>query len=347
MTSTLRSYLLAACGMFMLTLASCSDDPVAPVEKKPLLSGPSSISFGDVSSGTCKDTTIRYDNTTGKAVTITSFTLAGSGFEWTGVALPAEVAAGASLDLKLRFCPPSMDTAKTTLEIKGTGGETVTISLSGYSSEIAPKVGSQYIYKIYETDESGVKIDGTDDIQTDIITAINQTYEGKSKVYIVSEEGPLSYYAKEDNGDISTYLSAAQGGPFGNLVSGWKRLPYGSKLQNVELTRRDTSFTVEIPGVPIPVSVTATITQIASYAGQTSMVVGSKTYPLENVTLTTNVALSALGSPLGNITNVVKGGYIKAIGYQGTFETQLTSTVTLYEVPTGGYVKTLDSFVIQ
>lgn len=331
----------------MLTLASCSDDPVSPPEKKPLLTGPGSIGFGDVSSGSCKDTTIRYDNTTGKKVTITSFTLAGSGFEWVGVALPVEVAAGASMDLKLRFCPPSMDTARTTLEIKGTGGETVTIALSGYSSEVAPKVGSQYIYNTFETDGTGVKIDGSDDTQIDIITAINQTFQGKSGVYIVSEEGPLSYYAKEQNGDVSTYLDASAAGPFGDIVAGWKRLPYGSKQQNVELLRRDTSFVVEIPGVPLPVTVTATITQIASYAGQTSMVVATKTYPLENVTLTTNVALNATGFPLGNITNVVKGGYIKAIGYQGTFETQMTSTVTLFDVPTGGFVKTLDSFVIQ
>jgi hypothetical protein len=344
-----RRSLIALCAlMFVSALSSCSEDTLAPDVKKPIVSGPGSVDFGAVSVGSCKDTTIRYDNTTGKAVTITSVTFIGTGYEWTGSTLPVEVAAGASIDLKLRFCPSAMDTAKATLTFKGTGGDSVRVTLSGFSTNVNPGPGSIFIYDTYETDASGAKIAGSEGEQQDIFISTNTTFEGKSNVYVVSEEGILNHYAQESNGDVSTYLDAQQAGPFGSLIAGWKQLPYGSKRQNVELLRTDT--VVDLPIGSGTVRAKATITQLASYAGETQMTVGGNSYTVENVTFTTTVDLvgELFPVPIGTIINVVKGGYIRSIGYQGTFESQLTSTGAVTSViPGGGGGKVLKSFEIK
>jgi hypothetical protein len=349
MTPLFRCSLLSFCALIMITsLASCADDTVAPLAKKPIVSGPGSVDFGAVSVGSCKDTTIRYDNTTGKSVTVSSVTFSGSGFEWTGSALPQEVAAGASIDLKLRFCPASMDTARVTLTFKGTGGDSVRVSLIGYSSDISPGSGSIFTYDTYETDAAGSKIPGSEGEQQDIFVSTNTTYQGKSNVYIVSEDGMLNHYAKETNGDVSIYLGAGQAGPMGDLITGWKRMPYGSKLQNVELLRRDT--VVDIPTGTSTVRAKATVTQLASFAGESSMMVAGKSYVVENVTFTTTIELvgELIPLPIGSIVNVVKAGYIRSVGYQGTFDSQMTTTglVTSF-IPGGGGGKVLKRFEIK
>lgn len=342
MTSLFRYSLLTLCALILAgSLASCSDDSTGPVVSKPLVSGPATVDFGEVSMGRCKDTTIRYDNTTGKPVTLSSVTFTGAGFEWTGAALPVEIAAGASVDMKVRFCPESIDTVRAILVFKGTGGDSVKVALSGFSNQMEPGTGSIFTYDTYETDAMGTKVSGSDGVQEDIFVNTNTSYKGKSGVYVVSEEGVLNYYAKELNGDVSVYLNASQGGPLGALVEGWKQMPYGSKQQNVQILSKDTTITV--PGVPVPV--TAKITQFASYAGQTTMQVMGKTYTVDNVTFTTRVDLVAVLIPVGTITNVIRAGYIPSVGYQGTFDSQLTSTVQ--GIDGGGYGKILSSFEIK
>lgn len=98
------------CGLILLasfTLSSCSDDPVTPLPKVALLSGPATIDYGTLYAGECQDTTITYNNTATFASTITSVSIDGSEVTWVGAALPRSVAAGASLDLSFRACPPA------------------------------------------------------------------------------------------------------------------------------------------------------------------------------------------------------------------------------------------------
>jgi hypothetical protein len=250
----------------------------------------------------------------------------------------------------LRFCPSAMDTAKATLTFKGTGGDSVRVTLSGFSTNVSPGPGSIFNYDTYETDASGAKIAGSEGEQQDIFISTNTTFEGKSNVYVVSEEGILNHYAQESNGDVSTYLDAQQAGPFGSLIAGWKQLPYGSKRQNVELLRTDTVVELPTGSGSGTVRAKATITQLASYAGETQLTVEGKSYTVENVTFTTTVDLvgEIFPLPLGSVVNVVKGGYIRSIGYQGTFDSQLTSTgVVASFIPGGGGGKVLKSFEIK
>jgi hypothetical protein len=451
MTSLFRGYFLALCALIIVgSMTSCTEDSTGPVEKKYIVTGPATVNFGDVGMGRCKDTTIRYDNTTGKAVTLSSVTFAGAGFEWTGSTLPVEIAAGASIDLKVRFCPQSNDTVRATLVFKGTGGDSVSVKLLGFGVELKPLItgpaairfgdvtvgeckdtlirydnttgapvilenvvltgsaasmfeltggplprtieaggsidlrvrycptaldsvavlltiagtggesvvialsgkgieakvsgptaGSSYTYNVYDTDAAGAKVPGTDATQVDVILETGITYEGKENVFVVSEGGLLSYYSLEDNGDISVYLDAAQSGPLGAVIAGWKRLPYGSKKTNVVLLEKDTTITLE--GVPVPVTVK--IKQVASYTGETTVTIGGKSYNVDNVTFTTSADLLAIVVPVGNITNVVEAGFIPAIGYQANFDSQINSTVQGF--PSGGSRKKLKSFILK
>jgi hypothetical protein len=336
-----RSIQLFSVLLLIGSLTGCSED--SGVEPKlPILSGPGVVNFGSVPTGSCKDTTIRYDNTTGKTITLTSATFAGAGFEWTGADLPIAVVAGGSVDLKVRYCPTSEDSASAELLFKGTGGEDVKIKLLGLGAKpetTGPTVGSTYTYNVFETDASGAAVAGTEQIEVDEIVDAGITYEGKSNVFVVMEGSIPSYYAIESNGDISAYISPAQGGPFGALVGGWKTMPYGSKKTNVTLMTQDT--TINDPQFPVPI--TAKIKQTASYAGESTLVLNGVSYVVENVTLTTSVDLVAVIVPVGNITNTVQAGFIRAIGYQANFDSQLESTVQGFEG--GGSRKKLKSFV--
>lgn len=148
-----RRSLLSLCALLMVfVISGCSEDTVSPVVKNPILTGPGSIGFGDVALGACKDTTIRYDNTTGKTITLTSVTFAGAGFEWTGSALPVEVAAGTSIDLKVRYCPVAKDSAGATLVFKGTGGDSVAVKLTGNGLDLRPLVTGPLSIKFSPTE---------------------------------------------------------------------------------------------------------------------------------------------------------------------------------------------------
>lgn len=90
------------------SLSSCGDDdPIAPVQKKPLLTGPSLIDFHTLYAGECQDTTITYNNTAATEAIITTVQIDGSEITWVGATLPVTVAAGASMDLHFRACTPS------------------------------------------------------------------------------------------------------------------------------------------------------------------------------------------------------------------------------------------------
>ena len=331
--------MLALCALVLIGgLSSCSEDSTGPVERKPLVTGPGSVDFGSVSMGLCKDTTIRYDNTTGKPVTLTSITFAGEGFEWIGLALPVEIAAGASVDLKVRFCPSSQDTARATLVFKGTGGDSVAIKLSGFSNDRGLMVGDRFIYETHLKDETGARVPGSEGIEVDEVTAVGVSFEGKNNVIVVSEGGIPTQFVREANGDVSIFVSAGAGNPLNSLIGGWKRLPYGSKA-TVELLRKDTSLTVQ--GVPVQ----ASIVQTAKYSGQSTMVVSGTTYSVENVTLESVVNVSSFGFPIGVVTNTTKAGYIAAIGYQGAVDSFTLSTIP--NAPSEGSGKVLTEFQLK
>ncbi|HET6512316.1 MAG TPA: hypothetical protein VFH43_08995 [Candidatus Kapabacteria bacterium] len=334
-----RSILFAVMLVFAGSLASCSEDSTGPETKKPLLTGPSSVNFGGTAVGNCKDTTIRYDNTTGKSITLSSATFTGAGFTWIGTALPAEVAAGASIDLKVRFCPIALDTAKATLVFKGTGGEDVNVQLIGFSSGRSATLGSTYTFSTFLTDGDGVKQPGTDDVETHTITGVNQFFAGKPNVTVSSSGQGVDYFAFEANGNISTYLPT-EVPVVGSLIGGWRELPFGTKAQNVVLIEKDTAIEVpQLPGIPIPV----TVKQVASYTGTSSITVLGTTYTVENVTLVTTVVPSL---PLGALTVTVNVGYVPAVGYLGTYNTTSVSTFQVLPIDEG-ISKKLTSFEIE
>lgn len=320
------------------------------LDLRPLVSGPQAIHFAQTEIGSCRDTSIRYDNTTSNAVVLNEATVTGPGaamFQWISEVPTTPIAIGASIDLKIRYCPTVKDSAFALLTITGNGGQPVNIRLSGTGSEVVapkdgPTVGSIYLYDFYQTDAAGVKVPGSDRTLEDEVVDAHVSYRGKSNVFVILESGELSYYAAESNGDVSVYVDPAQGGPFGSVIGGWKTLPYGSKRTNVTLMTKDT--VIEDASFPAPITVKAK--QTASYTGETSVKINGTTYTVENVVFVTTVDLLLGGIlPIGNITNTVQGGYIRAIGYQANFDAQLESTVQGF---TGeGSRKKLKSFVIK
>jgi hypothetical protein len=340
MTSLIRRSLLSLCAILLIgSLASCSENSTEADPPKPLVSGPGYVQFGSTPVGLCKDTTIRYDNNTGKKVTITEVTLSGSGFSWIGTELPVEVANGGSIDLKVRFCPSKTDTSKSIFSFKGTGGTEVNVLLLGYSGGQIVTFGSTFTFATFLTNGTGVKQPGTDAIEVHTITGVNQFFEGKTNVVTSSDGQVEDHFAAESNGDISTFLPTDLP-VIGGLIGGWRQLPFGSKKQNVELLRKDTSLTV--PQIPVPVPVT--VKQVASYTGTTSLVVNGVTYSVENVTLTTTVTPAL--ALLGNLTVVIKMGYIPNIGYLGTYNSTTVSTFAALPLD-DGISKTLTTFDIK
>lgn len=311
---------------------------------KPLLTGPASIDFGAVAKGDCKDTSIRYDNTTGNIITISTLNFSNAAFKWNGASLPTQLQSGQSLDIRVRFCPEVLDTATGTLQFTGTGGDVVTIALTGYSNEVEPRVGSSYTFQKYDTDASGAKVEGTDRTVLDIITATDIDFQGRSGVYVVTSGTQSNYFVKESNGDISTYFS--NNVPYvASLLRGWIRLPYGSKQQNITLVSKDTTVIVDFDGIDVPTQMQ--VRQIASYAGSSTITIDGKSYEVLNVTLTTSINVDALIIS-GVITTTVRVGYVPALGYQSRYEEILTSTLPANpNLEEGGSVKTLTEFDIK
>ncbi|HET6512856.1 MAG TPA: hypothetical protein VFH43_11730 [Candidatus Kapabacteria bacterium] len=265
-----------------LFAAGCNDN-VTPPESKPLVSGPGTISFGDVESGECRDTTIRYDNLTGAAVTITSASFNDSNFAWSGGALPISIAAGASVDIKVRFCPRSEAPSSGKLVVKGTGGDSVSIVLQGNgipSTFVAAKAGSSYTMQVETLDSaSGETSTSTATYQ---IVADDITFEGRTDVRQFTKDGEEGTVSFVYNSDKSVSMHFGEGFP------DWLLLPTNGGA-GMTLDVFDT--TIIYQGIPVQLSVDLS----SKYDGTAPITVKGKTYQAKRILITTTTLVTTIG----------------------------------------------------
>jgi hypothetical protein len=100
------------------------------------LNAPSSISFGNVQTGTSQTLSETLSNTGGSNLTITQATVAGVGFSISGLNIPVTLTAGQSVPFKVTFAPQSTGnfTGIVTL-VSDASNPSPTISLSGSGTD--------------------------------------------------------------------------------------------------------------------------------------------------------------------------------------------------------------------
>ena len=100
------------------------------------LGAPSSVSFGNVQTGTSQTLSETLSNTGGSNLTVTQATVAGTGFSISGLNLPVTLTAGQSVPFKVTFAPQSTGnfTGSVTL-VSDASNPSLTISLSGSGTE--------------------------------------------------------------------------------------------------------------------------------------------------------------------------------------------------------------------
>lgn len=97
-----------------------------------LTSNPTTLSFGDVNTGTKASKQIVLTNTGNAAVKISKITASGTGFSVSGVTVPATVNASQSVTLKVDFAPTTTGSASGTVTVTSDAKvPTLTIALTG------------------------------------------------------------------------------------------------------------------------------------------------------------------------------------------------------------------------
>lgn len=253
---------LALITLTLLTIG-CSDDNPVSSGNRPIVTGPQTVAFGTLQTGMCKDTTIRYDNTTGSKVTISSVTFTDAALTWSGTQLPVEIAAGSSIDLKLRYCPTEAGTAVNYAVIKGSGGDSVRIAIMASVEAGGPAVGSRFFYSFELRDSNNAIVDQSTYVRTLIST--NASVHGRTnvRVYVDDRRGRFdTLFVHEDGkGNLSQFQGSQQFYlppnpylPEAMILSSraaWVTLPLGGG-DGTAVTIMDTTLMLEVlPGFPV------------------------------------------------------------------------------------------------
>ena len=97
-----------------------------------LTANPTSVGFGNVTDGTNKTTAVVVTNSGGTAVSLSSASASGTGFSFTGPALPATLNPGQTATFNAIFAPTAAGASSGTLAIKSNASNTtLSVSLSG------------------------------------------------------------------------------------------------------------------------------------------------------------------------------------------------------------------------
>ena len=196
------------------------------------------LDFGNVSLGVASDTSVSITNAGKDSIRILRHTLANPYFtllDTTAITLKA----GASAALRYRFHPADTSSLNAIDSIITDGTpEAYALLLTGKGyhhsvptgATIVPKPGSMFAFNIYQMDSMGVKVDGSDSPDTNVVIATGLTRFGKQNVSQISQFQPdagatpdlfLNY---ESNGDISEWIASEQIDE-GWTNAGWLSIP--------------------------------------------------------------------------------------------------------------------------
>lgn len=168
-----------------------------------------------------------------------------------------------------------------------------------------PKVGAAYNYVNYSKDTLGARVDASQTFSTRTVIANNATVAGKTGVVQYVEGTDTASMHFETNGDVQVLqpamtfpndqFSAPPGLPFPtiNIAARWVMFGYGSKAQNT-VPPYDTSVTVQVPGLPIPVAVNIKMNGTTSYIGTEDIMVNAEKIATQKGLLTVNTSFVTL-----------------------------------------------------
>jgi hypothetical protein len=204
------------------------------------------------------------------------------------------------------------------------GCKSGTTSPSDTTPDYMPmKTGNYWVYERYDLDSSGNRSGGpyTDSVVVGVATQVAGRTAYPYYTYSSDNPGPdTTYYSKDADGSIWQYMSFSAGTEFGlpEIPARWVKVTSASS--ETSWTVLDTTFTVLIPNVPIPVTVQFKAT--GAKAGSESLTLGGKSYTAQKFTQT--VTISVAGIANANLTNTTS--FVSTIG---NAKSRMTYTATI------------------
>jgi hypothetical protein len=178
-----------------------------------------------------------------------------------------------------------------------------------------PGSGSMFMFSNHQTDSLGNTIPATQTQTTRTILNTNATIAGKSGVVQFLEAGDTISMKYEANGDVqllqpaTTYPNAAFPAPAGlalpnvTVPARWLLFGLGSKTPQT-VPGYDTTVSVSMSGLPLPIVVTVNATGNTAYIGTEDLVIAGETIPTQKALLTVNANFSAALLFSGSTTTV-------------------------------------------
>jgi hypothetical protein len=284
--------LVLAAGIMQACSNSTSVEP--PKEGNLVFGGTSIIDVGMVGLGSAKDTSLRITNTGSGDLVITSSGASSTELSSSIVASDT-IKSGGYQDFVFHVTPSDTGVRMMSDTIHyTTAGKNLSLVLTFMATghRDLPGAGSSYTFAVVSIDTNGVSTEGKD--RTLHILANDLEYGGKTNVVeVIDDSGNTSFYHRESNGDLSTYIDLSAAAALGvNIPNGWFTIPLGSK-QEIKQTLFDTTG-VTIPGVPIPVDVT--VQSDATYTGPQNVAgAAGQTFATESGALKVTFTISGLG----------------------------------------------------
>lgn len=280
---------------------------------------PTEVDFGSLPVGQWHDTsTIVLGNTGTGPLTILSSSMNSIEAQDTNFLSPVTISAGGYTIISLQFNPnqAGLQTAVDTLHyLTGNTLHTATITLTatGVAASNTPGPGSTFTYDYSAVDTNGITGPHSDSTYTVVTNTL--AFAGKTNVVEVqNDDGSISYYHLESNGDISVYVDLSNIPiPIG-MSSAWFVIPIGSKVAQ-STTLFDSTIQYPYNGSTIPVAVS--ITSTSKDIGAATVTIPGHTFPSEKGSLSVSFTASAFGGfvTLGSQIQTVTIWFSKQLKY--------------------------------
>ncbi|MCX7929280.1 MAG: hypothetical protein N2663_00950 [Chlorobi bacterium] len=188
--------------------------------------------------------------------------------------------------------------------------------------------GNYWVYERYELDSSGQQT-GSAAYDSVVVGAATQL-SGRTAYpfYTISSDGSrdTTYYSRDADGTVWQYMSFSAGAEYGlpELSARWVKVATVGSETN--WTVLDTTMTVTIPNVPVPLSVQFKVT--GSKGGTETVTLSGKSYTVQNFSQT--LTITVVGG-LANANATLNAGFVSGIG---RVKSHSTWTITITGSPT-------------
>lgn len=171
--------------------------------------------------------------------------------------------------------------------------------------------GNYWVYVVYQLDSTGQRV-GTPTYDSVVVAAAIQLAGRQAyPVHTIHQDGTrdTAYFSKDADGTVWQYTTLSGAAEFGlpDIPPRWIKVIAGGTVSSWPVI--DTSLTIQVPGVPIPLSIQLKVT--GSKAGTETITISGKSYSAQKFSqnLTATIA-GNIGSANGTITD----WYVAGIG---------------------------------